>query len=374
MNLLTRALRRNSQPKASNAKKPINLALQGGGAHGAFTWGVIDGLLHDGRIEIEGVSGTSAGAVNAVMLADGLARGGPDEARKRLADFWRAASFDGDLSALQRAFNERLFSLIPLAGAPFQSWFDALSRYLSPYDFNPLNINPLKDLIVRFVDFDAVRNSPLQLFIAATNVHTGRLRIFPRATINADAVMASAALPYVFRAVEIDGVPYWDGGYSANPPIFPFFRTTTTEDVLVVQINPVSRPTTPTSAQEILNRINEITFNSSLVAEYRAIEFVGRLIDQGRLPRGTGPGEYRRINVHRVDLGFIGKRLTPVSRMNADFDFFEMLHRAGRRAARRFLDAHFDDIGLRSTIDLRAEMRAEGEDQLPVHSAPVNKT
>jgi NTE family protein len=339
--------------------KKINLALQGGGAHGAFTWGVLDHLLHDGRLDVEGVSGTSAGAVNAVILADGLARGGPEEARKRLADFWRAASFDGSLPFMQRAMADRLFSLIPIAGGPMQAWFDAVSRYLSPYDLNPLNFNPLRDLIVRFVDFEAVRNCNLQLFIAATNVHTGRLRIFPREKIDAEAVMASAALPFVFRAVEIDGVPYWDGGYTANPPIFPFFRTTETEDVLVVQINPVIRHSTPTSAQEILNRVNEITFNSSLASEYRAIEFVTRLIDDGRLPRGTGPGEYRRINIHRVDLGLVGERLTPASRLNNDFDFFEMLHRAGRRAARRFLDAHFDDIGVRSSIDLRAEMAVE---------------
>ena len=161
------------------------------------------------------------------------------------------------------------------------------------------------------------------------------------------------------HAVEIDGQPYWDGGYSANPPIFPFFRTTSTEDVLVVQINPAVRMEAPRSSQEIVNRINEITFNASLIAEYRAIEFVRRLIDEGTLPRGTGAGQYRRINVHRIDLGFIGKRLTAASRLNTDFDFFEMLFRAGRRAARRFLDQHFDDIGVRSTIDLRDEMRAE---------------
>jgi NTE family protein len=196
-------------------------------------------------------------------------------------------------------------------------------------------------------------------------VHTGRLRVFPREKIDADAVMASAALPYVFKAVEIDGVPYWDGGYTANPPIYPFFRTTDTEDVLVVQINPVLRPSTPQTSQEIVNRINEITFNASLIAEYRAIEFVRRLIDEGALKHGTGPGEYRRINVHRVDLGFIGKKLTPQSRLNTDFDFFEMLHRAGRRAGRRFLDSHFDDIGVRSTIDLRDEMRAEGGEDMP---------
>jgi NTE family protein len=370
MNLLARALRRNSQPQSNSGKKRINLALQGGGAHGAFTWGVLDQMLEDGRLEIEGVSGSSAGAVNAAMLADGLARGGPAEARKRLADFWRAASRDGDMSSLHRAIADRLFSLIPIAGASMQTWFDAMSRYLSPYDLNPLNINPLRDLIVRMVDFEAVRKSELQLFVAATNVHTGRLRIFAREQITADAVMASAALPYVFRAVEIDGVPYWDGGYTANPPIFPFFRTTETEDVLVVQINPVLRAATPTSAQEIMNRVNEITFNSSLVAEYRAIEFVTRLIDRGRLPRGIKPGEYRRINVHRIDLGFIGKKLTPASRLNTDFDFFEMLHRAGRRAARRFLDRHFSDIGVRGTIDLRADMRAEGSDLVPLSAAP----
>ena len=206
--------------------KRINLALQGGGAHGAFTWGVLDQLLSDERLAIEGISGTSAGAVNAVMLADGLARGGREEAQKRLADFWRAASSTGNLPALQRAVMERLLSFTPLEGTPMQAWFDALSRYFSPYDVNPLNINPLKDLIERFVDFDALRaDTDLQLFISATNVQTGRVRIFPREKITAEAVMASACLPLLFRAVEIDGVPYWDGGYLGNPVIFPFFRT-----------------------------------------------------------------------------------------------------------------------------------------------------
>jgi NTE family protein len=373
MELLNRALRRPSatknptkkSPKANGGKKKINLALQGGGAHGAFTWGVLDELLNDERIEIEGMSGTSAGAINAIMVADGLARGGCEEARKRLADFWRAASRDGDMSKLNRVISERLFSLIPIAVTPFQPWFDAMSRMLSPYDLNPLNINPLNDLIVRFVDFDAVRASGIPLFIAATNVHTGRLRVFPRDKINAEAVMASAALPFVFRAVEIEGEPYWDGGYTANPPIYPFFRTTETEDVLVVQINPVVRIGEPHSAQEIMNRVNEITFNASLIAEYRAIDFVRRLIDEGALKRGMGPGEYRRINVHRVDLGFIGRKLSASSRLNTDFDFFEMLHRAGQRAGRRFLDQHFDDIGVRSTIDLREQMRAEHNDDMP---------
>src|SRR5713101_2063311 len=351
---------RAAEQKASSTTKRINLALQGGGAHGAFTWGVLDQLLSDDRLAIEGISGTSAGAVNAVMLADGLTRGGRDEAQKRLADFWRAASSSGSLPALQRAVMERLLSFTPLEGTPVQAWFNALSRYFSPYDVNPLNINPLKDLFERFVDFEALRaNADLQIFISATNVQTGRVRIFPRDKITADAVMASACLPLLFRAVEIDGVPYWDGGYLGNPVIFPFFRSTETEDVLIVQINPLVRRTIPTSAKEIMNRVNEITFNSSLLSEYRAIEFVGRLIDQDRLPRGTGPGEYRRINVHRIVLDGEGKAYTADTKLSTDYDFFDMLHVSGKRAARRFLDEHFDDIGVKSTVDLCAEAQAE---------------
>ena len=351
---------RAAEAPGEQTTKRINLALQGGGAHGAFTWGVLEHLLSEQRLEIEGISGTSAGAINAVMLADGLVRGGRTEAQKRLADFWRAASSTGNLPSVQRAVMERLLSFTPLEGTPVQAWFDAVSRYFPPYDVNPLNINPLKDLIERFVDFEALRAcSDLQIFISATNVQTGRVRIFPRAKITADAVMASACLPLLFRAVEIDGVPYWDGGYLGNPVIFPFFGSTQTEDVLVVQINPLVRQATPTSASEIMNRINEITFNSSLIGEYRAIEFVARLIDQGRLPRGTKPGEYRRINVHRIVLDRFGTHFDAFSKLSTDYDFFEMLRVSGRRAARRFLDAHFDDIGVKGTVDLRAEAQAE---------------
>jgi NTE family protein len=341
-------------------RKKINLALQGGGAHGAFTWGVLDGLMQDGRIEIEGISGTSAGAVNAVMVADGLAAGGPQEACKRLGDFWRAASLDGELPPIQRAVIDRLFSFMPLEGSPMHAWFDALSRYWSPYDLNPLNINPLKEVIDRFVDFDAVAAfAGPPLFVAATNVHTGRVRIFPRERITVDVVMASACLPMVFRAVEIDGVPYWDGGYMSNPAIFPFFRTTESEDVLLVQINPIERRVTPHSQNDIVNRINEITFNSSLLAEFRAIEFVDRMIDQGKLPRGTGPGQYRRINVHRISLDSVFDTLTADTKLDSDFDFFERLRDGGRAAAAKFLQDHFDDIGQRSTVDLASEAAAE---------------
>jgi NTE family protein len=340
--------------------KKINLALQGGGAHGAFTWGVLDSLLADPRLEIEGISGASAGAINAVMLADGLARGGPQEARKRLADLWRAVSSNGDLSDLERTVTNRLLSFVPYNGSPAQAWLDTLSRFWSPYEFNPLNINPLKNLVERFVDFDALRAcGGLKLFVSATNVFTGRLRIFPREKITAEVVMASACLPMVFQAVEIDGIPYWDGGYMGNPAIFPFFRATDTEDVLIVAINPLERRQTPRTQNEILNRIDEITFNSSLIAEYRAIDFVARLIDQGRLPRGKGPGEYRRINVHRVALDSAFKELTADSKLDSDFTFFEMLRNGGQRAGRDFLSKHFDDIGVRSTVDLAAEAQSE---------------
>jgi len=295
-----------------------------------------------------------------VMTADGLLRGGPEEARRRLSAFWRAASAGGDLPPVQRALADRLFSLLPFATAPVQNWFETMAHYFSPYELNPLNINPLNDLIERFVDFDALRsNTDVALYIAATNVHTGRLRIFSNDKISADVVMASAALPFLFRAVEIEGVPYWDGGYMGNPAIFPFLHTTEAEDVLVVQINPVSRTTTPRTSAEIINRLNEITFNSALISELRTMDFVNQLIDDGRLPRGTGKDQYRRLNIHRIDLGPLGTKLTASSKMKTDFEFFERLHRAGIRAAKKFLDVHFDDIGRRSSIDLASESSVE---------------
>jgi NTE family protein len=349
---------RSDKPKGT---KRINLALQGGGTHGAFTWGVLDHLLEDGRLSVEGISGTSAGAVNAVMLADGLKRGGPEEARKRLADFWRAASVGGDLPLLQRAVADKLFSLVPSEGSPTYNWLAAWSQYLSPYDLNPLNINPLKDLVERFVDFEALRADSRPIFIAATNVQTGQLHIFPHEKISAEAVMASACLPAVFRAVEIDGVHYWDGGYLGNPVLYPFFRATESEDVLIVQINPLVRKKLPTSTREIMSRVNEITFNSPLMAELRAIEFVNRQIDAGRLPRGTGKGEYRRINVHRIVLEGLGERFSSASKLRNDYESFQLLCKLGQRSARRFLDAHYGEIGVKSSIDLNAEVYAERE-------------
>jgi NTE family protein len=343
-------------------RKKINLALQGGGAFGAFTWGVLDHILEDGRLDIDGVSGASAGAINAIILKDGLARGGPNEARTRLADFWRAASINGNLPKLQRKVIDALFQ-------PAKIWLEVVSNFqptplplplplASPYDSQPLNINPLKELIERFVDFEAVRKCEgPKLFISATNVETGKLHIFSDGSITAEAVAASACLPNLFRAVEIEGTRYWDGAFLANPPIFPLLQTTATKDILLVQLIPFQRPGAPASIAHILRRLIEIASNSPLMGELRAIEYVNRLIEGGRLHLGGQDG-YKRVNMHRVMLDAFGKELDLLGPANTDFDFFEMLRDLGREAARRFLDAHFEDIGVRETMDLDNEVRA----------------
>jgi NTE family protein len=347
----------------ADATKSVNLALQGGGAHGAFTWGVLDQLLADGRIAIDGISGASAGAVNAVMLADGLARGGAEEARQRLADFWRAASFGGSLPELQREAIERLFAFVPRQSSP-APWLGALSRYWSPYDLNPLNINPLKSLIERFVDFSLVRgDTRRELFISATNVDSGEQRVFSRSEMTAEVVMASACLPLLFQAVEIDGTPYWDGGYSGNPSVLPFLRATSTEDVLIVQINPLERGGAPTRARDIVTRLHELTFNAPLLAELRALELAERLIAEGGLPRGTAPGQYRRIRLHRIVMET--EAIDDRSKLNNDYETFDRLRQLGQAAAQRFLDEHFGDIGRKSTIDTPIEPTPEWHDRTP---------
>jgi NTE family protein len=340
--------------------KTINLALQGGGAHGAFAWGVLDKLLEDGRIAIEGISATSAGAMNATVLAYGWAEGGSDGARAALDAFWRRIAQAASASPLQPSLVDRLTHNHGLYFSPAFQTLDLLVRVFSPYQFNPLNFNPLQHILEQSVDFARLRaSSQISLFLSATNVRSGKVRVFRNAEITPAAVMASACLPFLFQAVEIDGEAYWDGGYMGNPAIFPFFDATLSEDVLIVQINPVERNSTPHTQTEIMNRINEISFNSSLLAEFRAIDFVTRLIDQGKLPRGMGKGEYRRINVHRIALDDTFKELTAGSKLDSDFDFFELLKKGGAQAARNFLSEHFDDIGKRSTIDLGAEAKAE---------------
>ncbi|MDZ7839342.1 MAG: patatin-like phospholipase family protein [Gammaproteobacteria bacterium] len=340
-------------------KKTINLALQGGGAHGAFTWGVLDYLLQDGRLEVEAVSGTSAGALNAVALADGLMRGGADGARERLQDLWHAISDVANWSPVQRSTFDVFMGNWSLDYSPGFWWSEMMSRMTSPYFFNPLDYNPLRDIVERHVDFDRVRGcDQLKLFISATNVETGRVKVFDHNELTLDMVMASACLPMIFKAVEIDGVPYWDGGYMGNPSLFPFNRETESADVLIVQINPVERKGTPVTAQEIMNRINEITFNASLLRELRAIDFVRRLVDGGKLDEN----EYRKLRVHMIGNHEHLNPLGATSKLNAEWQFLEHLRDIGRDTAQAWMDRNHDRIGRESTVDLRAMFQGTGAD------------
>ena len=340
-----------TKKKSAPSRKPINLALQGGGAHGAFTWGVLDYFLEHGGIEIEAVSGTSAGAMNAVVVADGLMKGGEDKARAALRDFWRAVSDAGRSSPIQRAPIDVFMGNWSLDTSPSYLFFDLLNRVASPYELNPLNLNPLRDLVAAQVDFESVRAcDKVKLFISATNVETGRVKVFRRAELTADAIMASACLPFMFQAVEIDGVPYWDGGYMGNPALFPFFRGCASRDVVIVQINPILRQGTPRSAREILNRVNEITFNASLLREFRAINFVSRLIEEGKLDAD----DYRQVLVHLVSADEHLNPLGASSKLNAEWAFLTHLFEIGREAAGRWCDSHYDSLGARSTVELRS--------------------
>lgn len=340
----------------SNLKK-INLALQGGGAHGAFTWGVLDRLLEDGRLEIAAVSGTSAGAMNAVALAAGFHRAGPDGARETLEAFWRRMSASAHLSPIRRAPIDVLMGNWSLDQSPGYLAMDFLSRVMSPYQLNPLNMNPLRDLVEDCVDFEMVRKCrAFGLFISATNVETGKVRVFARESLTADMVMASACLPTVFQAVVIDGVPYWDGGYMGNPSLFPFHYESPASDIVVIQINPVVRKGIPKSAQEIQNRINEISFNSSLLKELRAIDFVRRLVEEGLL----NDKRYRATRVHIIENEAAMKPLGASSKMNAEWAFLTYLRDLGRETASAWLDRNFTAIGKRSTVDLREMFQGIG--------------
>jgi NTE family protein len=330
--------------------KTINLALQGGGAHGAFTWGVLDHLIEDGRLDFEAISGTSAGAMNAVVLADGFMRGGAEGARERLKEFWRGVS------------RAAAGPVAPVLGPILSFWqmprltpfpmFSGYGRFIAPQSLNPLNLNPLRDLLEELVDFRQVRaNDGLKLFIAATNVRNGKIRIFSGKEINADAIMASACLPHLFHAVEIGKEAYWDGGYSGNPALFPFFTETESGDILLVQVNPIRRDEVPTTSQAILERVSEITFNASLLREFRAIDFVNRLIAEGRLDRT----HYRANRLHRIDATAAMNDHTASSKLDTSWSFFQELHEAGRKAAKSWLVKHYADIGVRATLDIRAE-------------------
>ncbi|QPN32716.1 patatin-like phospholipase family protein [Diaphorobacter sp. JS3051] len=337
------------------APRRLNLALQGGGSHGALTWGVLDALLEDGQFLIDGVSGTSAGAMNAVALAHGFAqaarehkdpleahRAGCELARATLARLWEGV---GTLGSLTWG--------IPLPGAG--PLLGMMSHWLSPYQTNPLDINPLRRVLEREVDFEALASARVpqsttvpQVFVCATNVRTGRGEIFTAKRLSADAVMASACLPLLFKAVEIDGEHYWDGGYSGNPALHPLIYKTDCADVLLVQINPIEHQGVPDSASEIMERMNEITFNAALLSELRAIEFVRRLLAEGKLDARR----YKSVRMHRIDGGAVLEPFGAASKLRADLAFVRRLFDLGRAAGQDWLQAHRADVGVRTTVNI----------------------
>ncbi len=331
------------------AEKPISLALQGGGAHGAYTWGVLDAILEDGRLAIEAVTGASAGSMNAVVLVDGWLEGGADGARRKLAEFWRKVSPDGGLSEGQRQVFDGLLGFWSQASQPFAAWTRAWQGSFSPYD-TLVDINPLRETLTGTVDFARLRGADIRLFVAATSVWTGKIRLFETAELEADHVMASACLPTLFRAVEIDGEPFFDFFYSGNTEIYTLFYHAHCDDVLLVQINPIERHETPRDAAEIQNRLTEINFNSGLLRELRVIDFVARLIDEGKI----SDEDYKRVLMHRIGGDGALEEFSASSRMSADWDFFQRLRDIGRKAAQDWLVRHYDDLGQRSTLDLRS--------------------
>ncbi|UYG09165.1 patatin-like phospholipase family protein [Halomonas sp. M4R1S46] len=332
-------------------RKRIDLALQGGGSHGALTWGVLDRLLEDDRLEIDAISGTSAGAMNAVILADGLYKGGRDGAREALLAFWRSVSEMARFSPLQRTFWDRLMGDDSLDHSPGYLFFEGLTRLVAPAQLNPLGINPLRDLIEKCIDFDCVNACDrVKVFVTATNVRTGRATIFRQPELTVDTLMASACLPNLYPAVEIDGEAYWDGGYSGNPALYPLVDDRGCSDLVVVQVNPLVRRKLPDSAREIINRINEITFNSSLIKELRSIQLLQRLIEAEALELER----FRAMRLHLIHAEHDIEELSASSKMNAEWSFISRLHDLGRAWADRWLADHFEAIGQHSTFDLEA--------------------
>lgn len=334
---------------ATDGPLPVDLALQGGGAHGAFAWGVLDRLLEEQRIRIDGLSGTSAGAMNAAVLASGYAQGGAEGARQALADFWHRVSKGALLSPLKRTPLDMLLGRWTLDFSPGFVALDLASRLFSPYDLNPAAWNPLREILAESIDFDLLATSRVKVFITATCVRTGRPRIFRNADASPEALLASACLPQMFQAVEIDGEAYWDGGYSGNPTVSPLVRECSADDTILVQINPVERPGTPRSARDILSRVNEISFNAPLLKELRMIALLRQVADPGHT-EGALWGQMRmhRITSERmVDFGYSSK-------LNAEWAFLIMLRDEGRRAADEFLERHGDDLGKRPTLDIDA--------------------
>lgn len=334
---------------ARTGQKIVNLALQGGGAHGAFGWGVLDRLLEEDGVVFDGVSATSAGAMNAALLAYGLASGGRNGAKSVLETFWRKIAGSARFSPLQPTLIDRMMHNHSLEMSPAFMMMDIMTRVFSPYETNPYNYNPLRKTLEQVVDFEKLRaESPVRLFLSATNVRQGKVRVFKNDEITADAVLASACLPFMFQAVEIEGEPYWDGGYMGNPALFPLIYECDSRDIVVIHINPIMRSETPKTARDILNRINEISFNSSLMREMRAISFVTKLIDGETI----SDERMKRMFIHSIEDEDFMRKLGVSSKMNPDWEFLTHLRDVGRESAENWLDRNYDDIGKRSTVDI----------------------
>jgi NTE family protein len=335
---------------AASQVRTINLALQGGGAHGAFTWGVLDRLTEEKNLAFEGLSATSAGAMNAAAFAYGLAVDGREGARQALAGYWKRVSDAARRGPLQPSPIDRALGDRKLSWSPIFSWLDFVTRVLSPYQFNPADYNPLREIVAQSIDFEVLQrpDCPVKLFLSATNVRTGKVKVFTGSEISVAAVMASACLPTMFHAVEIDGEAYWDGGYMGNPALFPLIYNCKSTDIVIVHINPLFRQDVPHSAGDILNRINEISFNSSLMREMRAVSFVTNLITQNRIVNGELP----RMLIHSIsDDAFMGA-LGATSKYNADWDFLTFLRDQGRKCAGDWLANNFSKLGVESSVDI----------------------
>jgi NTE family protein len=327
----------------------VDLALQGGGAHGAFTWGVLDRLLEETWLEVEGISGTSAGAMNAAVMASGMARGGRPGAREAMETFWRRVSRAATFSPFQRGPVDRLLGRWTLDNSPAFLAMDLLARVVSPYDLPSVGGNPLADVLAESVDFGALRDGPIKVFVTATSVRTGRARIFRNADLGVEALLASACLPQLFQAVEIEGEPYWDGGFAGNPTLVPLITELQSDDTILVPINPIERPGTPRSARDILDRVNEISFNAVALKELKMMAMLRKVADPGN----TEGAAWARMRLHMVrNEVMVG--LGYSSKLNAEWAFLQWLRDAGREATERFLRTHADAIGRRSSLDLDA--------------------
>jgi NTE family protein len=337
-----------SNPTSKTVKK-LDLALQGGGSHGAFTWGVLERLLEDERIKIDGICGTSAGAMNGTILAYGLQKGGRYEAIALLEKFWRRVSEYQMLSPLQPSLFDKIFGEGRLDYSPAYYLFEYFTLLFSPYQFNPLNINPLKFVLEEFIDFEELRRCrKVKLFVCATNVRTSHVKVFETKEITAESVMASACLPFLFPAVEIDGEAYWDGGYMGNPPIYPLIDNTDTPDIMIVQINPIRIEHVPKTVDEIRDRVNEISFNSSLIHDIRQINMVRKMLEKGI----NVDGKFKELYLHRIFPAQTLRNLNVSTKLNAEWNFLQKLRNIGRKMTEEWLAENFDSIGKESTFDL----------------------